>query len=314
MKKIITLTLNPAIDKSTVVEDMIPEKKLKCSQPKFEPGGGGINVSRAIQHLGGDATAIFLSGGYSGAFFNNLLIEEKINILPVNCKGHTRENLIVFDQSTQKQYRFGMPGPKIEKDEWEAVLNIINNTNEIDYLVASGSLPEGVPIDFFNKISKIAQLKGFKFIADTSGPALQKALQESVFLVKPNLNELSSLVSKTDLKIEEVPAIAKEFIQKGKCQYMVVSLGAQGAMLITANECVQMVPPKVNSISTVGAGDSTVAGITFSLSKGENIIDAVKYGIACGTAATLNPGTELCHKRDADEIFKLIIEKIINQS
>ena len=312
MKKIITLTLNPAIDNSTIVESLIPEKKLKCSQPKFEPGGGGINVSRAIHHLGGESTAIFLSGGYSGAFFNNLLLEEKINILPVNCKGHTRENLIVFDQSSQKQYRFGMPGPKIEKDEWEAVLNIISSTNEIDYLVASGSLPEGVPIDFFYKISKIAQLKGFKFIADTSGPALHMALQEGIFLIKPNLTELSSLVSKIDLKIEEVPAVAKEFILKGKCQNMVVSLGAQGAMLITANECVQITPPKVNSISTVGAGDSMVAGITYSLSEGKTIHEAVKYGIACGTAATLNPGTELCHKKDAEEIFKTIIEKRIN--
>jgi 6-phosphofructokinase 2 len=312
MNKIITLTLNPAIDKSTTVESLIPEKKLKCSQPKFEPGGGGINVSRAIQHLGGESTAIYLSGGYSGAFFNNLLSEEKINILPVNCKGHTRENLIVFEQATGKQYRFGMPGPKIENNEWEAILNIINDTEDIEYLIASGSLPDGVPIDIFNKISKIAQSKGFKFIADTSGDALQKALNEGVFLIKPNLNELSSLVSKTDLKLEEVPAVAKEFIQKSKCEYMVVSLGAQGAMLITANDCVQMTPPKVNSISTVGAGDSMVAGITFSLSIGKNIHDAVKYGIACGTAATLNPGTELCHKKDADEIFNNIIEIKIN--
>jgi 6-phosphofructokinase 2 len=312
MKKIITLTLNPAIDKSTSIESLVPEKKIKCNQPKFEPGGGGINVSRAIQQIGGTSTALYLSGGYSGAFFNNLLLEEKINIHPINCKGHTRENLIVFDQSTGKQYRFGMPGPKIENNEWEALLKIIENTDDIDYLVASGSIPDGVPVDIFNKISKIAQTKGFKFIADTSGPALEKALHEGLFLIKPNLNELSSLVSKKDLTIEEVPAVAKEFIQKGKCQYMVVSLGAQGAMLITENECIQMTPPKVNSISTVGAGDSMVAGITFSLSEGKNIHDAVKYGIACGTAATLNSGTELCHKKDADEIFNMILEKKIN--
>jgi 6-phosphofructokinase 2 len=311
MKKIITLTLNPAIDKSTIVESLIPEKKLKCSQPKFEPGGGGINVSRAIQRMGGESTAVYLSGGYSGIYFNELLEAEKINIKPVTCKELTRENLIVFEQSSGKQYRFGMPGPTIAKEEWEQVLNIINDAADVEFLVASGSIPNGVAPDIFSQLSQIAQQKNIKFIADTSGEALQNALQEGLFLIKPNLNELSSLSGKRELSIEEVPLVAKKIIESGKCKFMVVSLGAAGAMLVTSDECVHMMPPKVKSISTVGAGDSMVAGITFNLSKGKNIHDAVKYGIACGTAATLNPGTELCHKKDADEIFKNIIEKKI---
>ncbi len=311
MNKIITLTLNPAIDKSTIVESLIPEKKLKCSQPKYEPGGGGINVSRAIKHLGGESTAIYLSGGYSGLFFDQLLEAEKINIRPITCKGHTRENLIVFEQSTGKQFRFGMPGPLVEKEEWEKILNIIGDGENIEYLVASGSIPAGVTPDIFSSLSQIAQQKNIKFIADTSGEALQNALHEGLFLIKPNLNELSSLVGKTELSIEEVPLLASTFIESGKCKYMVVSLGALGAMMVTDKECIQLIPPKVKSISTVGAGDSMVAGITYSLSEGKTIHEAVKYGIACGTAATLNPGTELCHKKDADEIFKNIIEKKI---
>ena len=312
MNKIITLTLNPAIDKSTVVESLVPEKKLKCSEPKFEPGGGGINVSRAIQRMGGESTAVYLSGGYSGLFFNQLLETEKINIKPITCKGHTRENLIVFEQSTGKQFRFGMPGPSIEKEEWEKVIDMISNLEDVEFLVASGSIPTGVTPDIFSRLSQIAKQKNIKFIADTSGEALQNALHEGLFLIKPNLNELSSLVGKTELSIEEVPSVAKKIIESGKCKYMVVSLGASGAMLVTSDECIHMIPPKVNSISTVGAGDSMVAGITFSLSNGKNIHDAVKYGIACGTAATLNAGTELCHKKDSDEIFKNIIEKKIN--
>ena len=312
MNKIITLTLNPAIDKSTVVESLVPEKKLKCSQPKFEPGGGGINVSRAIQRMGGESTAVYLSGGYSGLFFNQLLEAEKINVNPITCKGHTRENLIVFEQSTGKQFRFGMPGPSIEKEEWEKVIDMISNLEEVEFLVASGSIPNGVTPDIFSRLSQIAKHKNIKFIADTSGEALQNALHEGLFLIKPNLNELSSLVGKIELSIEEVPSVAKKIIESGKCKYMVVSLGANGAMLVTSDECIHMIPPKVNSISTVGAGDSMVAGITFSLSNGKNIHDAVKHGIACGTAATLNAGTELCHKKDSDEIFKNIIEKKIN--
>lgn len=308
MNKIITLTLNPAIDKSTIVERLVPEKKLRCSQPKYEPGGGGINVSRAIQQLGGKSTAIYLSGGYSGLFFDQLLEAEKINIKPVSCKGHTRENLIVFEQSTGKQFRFGMPGPLVEKEEWEKVIDIISDGKNIEYLVASGSNPEGVAPDIFSKLSTIAHQKNIKFIADTSGEALQNSLHEGLFLIKPNLNELGSLVGKTDLSIEEVPLLTSKFIESGKCKYMVVSLGASGAIMITDKECIQMTPPKVKSISTVGAGDSMVAGITYSLSEGKTIHEAVKYGIACGTAATLNPGTELCHKKDADEIFNKIIE------
>lgn len=311
MNKIITLTLNPAIDKSTIVESLVPEKKLKCSHPKFEPGGGGINVSRAIQRMGGESTAVYMSGGYSGMYFNQLLEAEKINIKPISCKEQTRENLIVFEQSSGKQYRFGMPGPTIAKEEWEQVLDIIKEAVGIEFLVASGSIPTGVAPDIFSRLSQIAHEKNIKFIADTSGEALQHALHEGLFLIKPNLNELSSIVGKQELSIEEVPLVAKKFMESGKCKYMVVSLGASGAMLVTSDECVHMMPPKVNSISTVGAGDSMVAGITFNLSKGKNIHDAVKYGIACGTAATLNPGTELCHKKDADEIFKKIIEKKI---
>jgi 6-phosphofructokinase 2 len=312
MNKIITLTLNPAIDKSTIVESLVPEKKLKCSDPKFEPGGGGINVSRAIKRMGGESTAVYLSGGYSGLFFNQLLEAEKINVKPITCKGHTRENLIVFEQSTGKQFRFGMPGPSIEKEEWEKVLDIISNIEGAEFLVASGSIPTSVTPDIFTRLSQIARQKNINFIADTSGEALQHALHEGLFLIKPNLNELSSLVGKSELSIEEVPSVAKKIIESGKCKYMVVSLGALGAMLVTSEDCIHMIPPKVNSISTVGAGDSTVAGITFSLSMGKNIHDAVKYGIACGTAATLNAGTELCHKEDSDEIFKAIIEKKIN--
>ena len=306
MNKIITLTLNPAIDKSTIVESLVPEKKLKCSQPKFEPGGGGINVSRAIQRMGGESTAVYMSGGYSGMYFNQLLEAEKINIKPISCKEQTRENLIVFEQSSGKQYRFGMPGPTIAKEEWEQVLDIIKEAVGIEFLVASGSIPTGVAPDIFSRLSQIAHEKNIKFIADTSGEALQHALHEGLFLIKPNLNELSSIVGKQELSIEEVPLVAKKFMESGKCKYMVVSLGASGAMLVTSDECVHMMPPKVNSISTVGAGDSMVAGITFNLSKGKNIHDAVKYGIACGTAATLNPGTELCHKKDADEILRLL--------
>jgi 6-phosphofructokinase 2 len=309
MSGILTITLNPAIDKSTTINNLIAEKKLKCSTPKFEPGGGGINVARAIKKLGGEAKAMYLAGGYSGTFFTDLLKKENIDVIPVECVDHTRENLIVFDNTTQLQYRFGMPGPKISESEWLSILNKIENSKNLDFIVASGSLPEGIPTNIFKNMATIAKSKKIKFILDTSGDALKGSLTEGLYMIKANLNELSFLAGVDELRINDISEVAKSFIKKGDCIIMVVSLGALGAMLITENESYRFLPPKVKSVSTVGAGDSMVAGILYGLSNGFDIKESVKYGVACGTAATLNPGTDLCHKMDADKIYTQIIEE-----
>jgi len=309
MSSIITLTLNPAIDKSTSVAELVPDKKMKCSQPLFQPGGGGVNVARAIKKLGGEAKAIYLAGGYTGKFFAQLLDEEAINAAVIPIAGHTRENLIVVDEKNNHQYRFGMPGPAITDAEWQALLSEIEKTEAVSYIVASGAVPHGVPEDIFARIARIAKKKNAKFIVDSSGSALNEALREGVFLVKPNLGELSLLAGKEWLSVTEAETIAREFIQGNKCEIMVVSMGAEGALLVTANETARVIPPVVERKSTVGAGDSMVAGIVLSLSKGWSARKAVQYGVACGTAATMNPGTELCHPEDTEKLFAVITGK-----
>lgn len=306
MSSIITITFNPAIDKSTTVPSLVPEKKMKCTTPVFEPGGGGINVARAIKKLGGNATAIYLAGGYTGHFFTQLLDRERIESVAVNTKMHTRENLIVVDQSSNMQYRFGMPGPTIEEHEWKAMLDTIEKMEDATYIVASGSVPAGVPLDIFGRIAAIAKKKNAKFIADTSGEALRFAVKEGVYLLKPNLGELSSLAGKEEININMIGSVANELISKGSCEVLVVSMGAAGAMLVTAEDSYHITAPAVKRKSTVGAGDSMVAGIVLSLANGKQVLDAVKYGVACGTAATQNPGTELCRKEDADHLFHLV--------
>ena len=303
MSSIITITLNPAIDKSTSINVMVPEKKMKCTAPLFEPGGGGVNVARAIKKLGGNATAIYLAGGYTGKFFTQLLDKEKIESEVIEIAQHTRENLIVLDNSSNLQYRFGMPGPVIAENEWKQLLNTIEKINDAHFIVASGSVPEGVPLDIFARIASIAKRKNAKFIADTSGEALQYAANEGVYLLKPNLGELSSLAGKEELNIEMVDKVAKAVIAKGQCEAMVVSMGAAGAMLVTKEDSQQITPPAVIRKSTVGAGDSMVAGIVLSLLKGKTLHEAVQYGVACGTAATMNWGTELCRQEDVEKIY-----------
>ncbi len=306
MAKIVTVTINPVIDKSTIVAGIVPEKKLRCEAPKFEPGGGGINVARAIKKLGGEALAIYPAGGYTGRFLNDLLREEGIETKVIDIKKPTRENLIVVDSISNQQYRFGMPGPELLELEWKACLKSIEEEEGVEYIVASGSLSPGVPVDIYAQIAGIARAKGARLIVDTSGEALQAAADEGIFLLKPNLAELSSLAGREEINAELVDDVAREVIAKGKCEVVVVSLGAAGAMLVTASEIVHATPPAVKKRSTVGAGDSMVAGIVLSLSKGWDLKDSLRYGVASGTAATMNSGTELCKLKDVKCLYPLI--------
>ncbi len=306
MPHIITITFSPCIDKSTTVSEVIPEKKLRCGTTKMEPGGGGINVARAIIKLGGDATAIFPSGGYTGKFFNHLLELEKVPSIIIETDHETRESLTVLDQSTNNQYRFGLPDHGLNENEWGRCLKAVEESKDVEFIVASGSLPPGVPLDIYGRLAKIAKNKNAKLIVDTSGEALSHAVSEGVYLIKPNLGELSSLVGKDRIEIENVESIAREIIQKDGCEIIVISLGESGAMLVTSTEAFRAKAPDVPHKSSVGAGDSMVAGIVYSISKGWKMEQALQYGVACGTAATMNPGTELFHKKDADDLFSII--------
>ncbi|MBK9533448.1 MAG: hexose kinase [Chitinophagaceae bacterium] len=308
MASIITITFSPCIDKSTSIPELIPEKKLRCAVPKLEPGGGGINVARAIQKLGGSAVAIFPSGGYTGKFFNHLMEKDNVPSIIIETGNETRENIIVLDDSTNNQYRFGMPGTRLTETEWQQCLQAVEAIKNAEFIIASGSLPPGVPLNIYAQLAKIAKNNHAKFIVDTSGEALQHAADEGVFMLKPNLGELSSLAGKTELQPDDIKDIAMGMIAAGKCEVMAISMGAAGAMLVTRDMHAIIKPPPAERKSTVGAGDSMVGGIVFYLSQGKSLLEAVQYGVACGTAATMNTGTELCKKEDADRLYALIRE------
>lgn len=306
MPAIVTLTFNPAIDKSTTVEALVPDKKLKCSTPRFEPGGGGVNVARAIHKLGGEALAVYPAGGHTGFFFNELLREEGVQTIPVMIRQPTRENLVVLDITADKQYRLGMPGPLLAEMEWRELLQVIESLPDLRYLVASGSLPAGVPPDVFAQLAVIARKKEARYIADTSGEALRQVVKAGLYLLKPNLGELAALCGKEWLSETEAAEAAMALLQQGHCQVIVVSLGEAGALLVTKEMVSTIRPPQVERKSTVGAGDSMVAGMVYSLEAGKDMLTAVQYGVACGTAATMNPGTELCRKEDVEMLFSRI--------
>ena len=309
MANIITVTFNPAIDKISSVPVLIPEKKLQCSAPVFEAGGGGVNVSRAIKKLGGNSVAFYLAGGHTGKLFTQMLLEEHVESIVTETQGYTRENLIVLETASNQQYRFGMPGPHIAEGEWQDCLKNINHMPGVEWIVASGSLPPGVPTDIFARIARIARQKNARLIVDTSGDALYQAVQEGVYMVKPNLGELSTLTGTEERHIKSVDEVARQVIARGKCEVMVVSMGPTGAMLVTKDLVKQIIPPPVKIKSTVGAGDCMVAGIVLQLAGNKSLTEAVQYGVACGTAATMNPGTQLCSKEDVELLYRLIQEK-----
>ena len=302
---VLTITLNPTVDKSSSVANIKPEKKLRCEAPKYEPGGGGINVSRGLVRLGVTNSALFTSGGRTGKLLERLLEEEKVTALPIAVSGETRENFIVVDTASNEQYRFGMPGQTITNDDKDKITEKIKNLSPFpDIVVISGSMPPGIAPDFLKQLIQIAKNNNSKVVVDTSGEALLAALEESVYLIKPNIGELSRMTNIPHLDNDDVEAAAKTLINKGKAEVIVVSMGPQGAYLITKEKSIHLPAPSVKKLSTVGAGDSMVAGMVAIMAKYGTPLEMARMGIACGSAATMNPGTGLFKTEDANKLYK----------
>lgn len=306
-KRVITLTVNPVIDKSVFVAGICPNTKLRCTAPSYDPGGGGINVSRALKKLGRDSLCIYLAGGPTGEHLKQLLDKEGIeqSVVPIN--GWTRDNLSVTDTITDQQYRFGTPGPLVSKEEWETLLKQLERyLQEGDYLVASGKLSPGIPDDFYAQVGAMAKKKRTRFILDTSGEALVQGSKSHIYILKPNLGELSALYGNKSISAFELESMAKNFLDGHDCEILVVSLGAKGALLATKYGMEYIPAPIVFQKSTIGAGDSMVAGMIASLLHGRTVRDMVKYGVACGAAATMHEGIQLCNKADAEKLYEWI--------
>jgi len=311
LKRIVTIAMNPAIDKSSRADHVVAERKIYCKPPRFEPGGGGVNVSRAVKKLGGESLLLHPAGGLAGERLKELIDEEGLKHQEHPTKGFTRENLVVLDESTGQQYRFGMPGPELRKEEWESFLQKLSAMEPApDYVVASGSLPSGVPGDFYAQIGRVAKRRGARVIIDVSGEALEQAIQEGVFLVKPNVREFRELVGQEMGEESQIRAAAQELVRGGRCEVLVISLGAAGAMVVSEEFSRHIIPPTVPIISKVGAGDSMVAGIVISLARGRSIRESTLFGVAAGTAAVMTPGTELCRREDTERLYEALIQSL----
>lgn len=303
MREILTLTVNPALDMATHVPRLVHDEKLRCDVPRYDPGGGGINVARAVHGLGGKSHALYLAGGPTGALLSSRLAEEGVHHRAIRIEGNTRENVMVHEAATHHRYRFVMPGPTISSEEAECALEMLEAlAAEAAYVVASGSLAPGLPEDFFARVARIVKRCGARFVLDTSGPPLRAALEEGVFLVKPNREELRALAGR-DIGPEEIREFAVELVERGRTEVAVVSLGAEGAFVASKDLRADIPAAKVTVVSTVGAGDSYVAGLVLALSRDWDLPRACRYGAAAAGATLLTPGTQLSTLADTERLF-----------
>ena len=303
MPTIATLTLNPALDIATSVASVAPEIKLRCATARFHPGGGGVNVARAIHFLGGEALAVYASGGHTGAKLSQLLADEGVERRTIPIAGTTRESFTCYEDSTGLQYRFTLPGPALSEDDWRACVDACLDLQP-DILVVSGSLPGGVPDDFHAQLASRANAQNTRLIIDSAGHAITSA--RGVYLLKPNLRELGHLAGGDLTDETQIVNAAQSLVAAGVCEAAVVSMGAAGALLATGEGAMRLRAPVVPIRSKVGAGDSMVAGIALALSRGLDLPDAARFGVAAGSAAVMTPGTQLCRREDAERLYRQI--------
>jgi 6-phosphofructokinase 2 len=297
----VTLTVNPALDTSTDVDHVVVDRKLRCGPPTREPGGGGINVARVLHRLGTAAIACYPAGGPTGEILTGLLAAEGVDRRPIPIAGWTRENFTVREASSNQQYRFILPGPTLSPEEQTRCLEALTAVAP-EYVVVSGSLPLGVPDDFYAQVVRRERERGARVVVDSAGMPLRLAAREGAYLLKPNLRELESLVGRELPTEAEQEAAAREVLAHGPNDVVVVSLGAGGALLATRAATIRLRAPTVRVRSRVGAGDSMVAGIVHGLVHGAPIEDAFRLGIAAGAAAVMTAGTHLCRREDVERL------------
>ncbi|RWM04380.1 MAG: 1-phosphofructokinase family hexose kinase [Mesorhizobium sp.] len=294
---ILTITLNPAVDVSSETDTVRPVRKVRTSNVRYDPGGGGINVARVITALGGEAEAYFLAGGETGSLLTRLLRAEGIASHLVPIEGQTRISFMVRERSTGLEYRFVPEGPPVQPQELEPCLDAVAS-HKGQYVIASGSLPTSAPPDVYARMAKLAAARGAKFVLDSSGKGLDTTLKQSpLFLVKPSRGELEQFVGR---KLDEagVGQAASDIVASGAAELVAITMGVDGALLASARGVLRVPAIHVRVRSALGAGDSFLGAMVWALSEGRSPEEAFRLGVAAGAAAVMKPGFELCRREE----------------
>lgn len=306
MKSIATLTMNPTIDVSYDIARMQHTHKMRTDNEWYAPGGGGINVARVFVRLGGHARSYYLSGGSTGPALDGLIDLHQLVRTRIPIAGHTRIASDVLERESGKEYRFVPQGPNISEREWRECLDRVAEA-ECGTMVMSGSLPPGVPDDFYARVTQILQPRGIELVLDSSGPALMQGIDAgSLWLVKPSQGELQNYVGRTLETPEEIGKEAMRIVEAGKARLVAVTMGHEGAVLARKDGPLFLPALKIEAASAVGAGDSFVAGMLFALHAGQSEAEAFRFGVASGSAAVLRAGTGLAHPADIKRLLEQV--------
>jgi 6-phosphofructokinase 2 len=307
MTNILTITMNPALDVSTAVEEVRHTSKLRCEAMHRRAGGGGVNVARELHRLGADVLAFYTAGHSTGRIMWTLLQEEGVACHPHPIAGSPRESFTILERSTGHEYRFVLPGPDISVEEWEGALREIGSLCQPHALVvASGSLPPGVPVDFFARVARVVQAGQGQLVVDSSGAPLRAAIDQGVFLLKPSLHELRDVSGKALLHLHAVRDAAQDLVAMGRAQIVVVSMGEMGALMACQDGSWYAPPLHVTVHSAVGAGDSFVAGMVWALAAKESAVQAFAKGVACATATLQSEGSGLGDMAQVQELLQRV--------
>ena len=308
MTRIVTVTLNPAIDLACTADTIVPTHKVRTTDEHIDPGGGGINVARVLHTLGADTRALIAAGGATGALIQDLLTEAGVPHDTIHCRGRTRISFTVFERSTKQEYRFVPAGPLAEPHDWTEVLAYLE-TAGCTWIVASGSLEQGMPPDIYATMAALARRRGIRFAVDTSGAPLRAALDAGVDLIKPSLRELEAYVGRSLPTAADQEAEAMRLVQSGKAAIVALTLGDKGALLASDEGIARLPAIPVPFRSAVGAGDSFVAGLIWALTRGLPRAEALKWAVAAGTAAVARAGTARVRREDVEDWHRQLLAR-----
>lgn len=307
MRDILTVTLNPALDLATSVTHVQANVKLRCSPPDLDPGGGGLNVSRAIHLLGGHSRSFVALGGDTGQALLKLLHEFGLDPVIHEAPGETRQSLAVTDLSNHDQFRFMLPGPDWSRGDLDAARAAIKAAAPKDgYLVLSGSGPSGAAPDLYARICGDFADTDVKLVLDTSGPTLAHlaAGQEKPPLVlRMDSHEAEELARRPLPSRKDSALFAHTLVGRGAADVVIVARDADGSVLATEGRLIHVAAAKVDVVSKVGAGDSFIGALVLALAHEQSLDTAMANGACAASAAVMSPGTQLCSKANFDRLL-----------
>jgi 6-phosphofructokinase 2 len=307
MIPILTLTLNPALDLATSTDEVRPDIKLRCGPPRVDPGGGGINVARAVRMLGGAAFALVAAGGPTGAQLQALLAAEGVLTGLLAAPGDTRISLSVADRATGAQYRFMLPGPEWHETDIATAITMLKSAlTPGGYCVLSGSQPPGLADGFPADFARTCAERRARLVVDTGGgplAAFSASPGPGAEVLRMNQDEAEALADRALPAPQDTADFASSLAARGVARAVVVARGAEGSVLAAEGVRIFALTPKVPVKSRVGAGDSFVAGFTLGLARDLGYEEALRRGVAAASAAVMTEGTALCREEDAMAIL-----------